>query len=127
MSQFIKKLSERIDTKIDCISPDVYRICSQYNWPGNIRELQNVVDRAVNLAEGNVLSSDLLPGSLAESTDDRPQNPNAQKLRNARRTTEQNIILRCLEKYRGNMTLAAKELGIARSTLYQKVRELNSN
>lgn len=124
---FVKLLSDRLGKKIDHIDPDVFRICSQYDWPGNIRELQNVIDRAVNLADSNVLSPDLLPETLYLPTAYRPLNLAQYKLKIIKNETENSTILACLEKHQGNMTLAAKELGIARSTLYRKVRNITCN
>lgn len=127
ISNFVKLLSDRLGKKIDHIVPDVFRICSEYDWPGNIRELQNVIDRAVNLADGNTLSSDLLPETLYLSTHYRPLNKSEHRLETIKSATEKSTIRGCLEKYNGNMTLAAKELGIARSTLYRKVRNITDN
>lgn len=123
---FARALAERMGKRIDHISPEVYRICSQYDWPGNIRELQNVIDRAVNLADGNSLSPDLLPQGWTQLVDYRPNKFSGERLKSIRKTTEHTTILGCVEKCKGNMTLAAQELGIARSTLYRKVREIQS-
>ena len=49
ISHFVKKMAERMDKKIDSISPDVYRNCALYDWPGNVRELQNIIERAVTM------------------------------------------------------------------------------
>ncbi len=127
ISNFVKLLSERLGKKIDYIVPDVFLICSQYNWPGNIRELYNVIDRAITLSDSNILSPDLLPDTLFSSNEQRLLNLEEHKLKLIKSRTENSTILACIEKNKGNMTLAAKELGIARSTLYRKVRNISTN
>ncbi|MHB8077466.1 AAA-type ATPase lid domain-containing protein [Desulfosporosinus fructosivorans] len=127
ITNFVKQLSDRFGKKIDYIVPDVFRICSQYEWPGNIRELQNVIDRAANLADGNIMSPDLLPETLYRSTDYSPLNLGEHRLKIIKSASENSTILEYLERNKGNMTLAAKELGIARSTLYRKVRNITGN
>lgn len=124
ISHFVKKMSERMEKKIEFISPDFFQNCSLYDWPGNVRELQNVIDRAVNLVEGNTLSSNLLPEKLAILSDGCSQNSAVPKLRDYRKTLEQNAIQVCIETFGGNMTRAAKELGISRATLYRKIKKL---
>ncbi len=127
IAHFVKKLSSRMGKKIDYINPDVYEKCSLYDWPGNIRELQNVIERAVNLCEGNTISSDILLEKLNIPTNKKSivSSIYEQKLKKSIKTLEHHTILTCLEKNRGNMLLTARELGIARSTLYRKVREIN--
>ncbi|MCL6476955.1 MAG: sigma 54-interacting transcriptional regulator [Peptococcaceae bacterium] len=126
VTHFVKKLSSRMGKKIDYISPDVFEKCSLYDWPGNVRELQNVIERAVNLSERNILSPDIPLDKIStpDTFTSTGSGDNARKLKKTMRALEHNAILNCLEKNRGNMMLAAKELGIARSTLYRKMREI---
>jgi transcriptional regulator with PAS, ATPase and Fis domain len=124
ISHFVKKMAERMEKKINfIISSDVYRNCALYDWPGNVRELQNIIERAVTLVEGNTISSHILPERLAKLSDDFPQNPEARKLRDFRKTIEHDAIQACIETCDGNMTRVAKELGISRATLYRKIKE----
>ncbi|MHB8075863.1 sigma-54-dependent Fis family transcriptional regulator [Desulfosporosinus fructosivorans] len=125
ISHFVKKVSERMEKKIEFISPDVYRNCALYDWPGNVRELQNIIERAVTLVEGTTISSHLLPERLAKLSDDSPHSPEAHKLRDFRKTLEHDSIQACIETCGGNMTRVAKELGISRPTLYRKLKELS--
>jgi len=126
ISHFAKKLSFRMGKKIDYINPDVYEKCCLYDWPGNVRELQNVIERAVNLCEGNTISSGIILEKLNIPDNDQSVSRfiKAQKLKKSIKTLEHQTILTCLEKNRGNMLNTARELGIARSTLYRKMREI---
>ncbi|HBW35642.1 MAG TPA: sigma-54-dependent Fis family transcriptional regulator, partial [Desulfosporosinus sp.] len=74
IAHFVKKMAERMETKIDSIAPDVYRNCALYDWPGNVRELQNIIERAVTMVEGNTISSQLFPERLAKLSIDFPHN-----------------------------------------------------
>ena len=123
IDHFVGNLADRIGKTIKNITTDVYCICAEYDWPGNIRELQNVIERGVNLAEGDVFNADLLPKRLLELSVIGPQNLKTRDLRLRRRTIEQSAILNCIEYCKGNLTLAAKQLGISRSTLYRKLCE----
>lgn len=93
----------------------------KYNWPGNIRELEHAIEKAVILGESNVLKPDdffLKPvtGSTAGIT-----NSNTLNLEKM----EKQLIISALDKYPGNITAAAEELGITRQTLYNKMKKFN--
>jgi two-component system, NtrC family, response regulator HydG len=89
-----------------------------YNYPGNVRELQYVIERAVIMAENDVLKAkDIIFSpleSVKESDDDEPKDLKLS-------TIEKNTILQVIEKYNGNITKAAKELGITRTALYRRL------
>jgi transcriptional regulator with PAS, ATPase and Fis domain len=127
ITHFVKKLSSRVGKNIDYINPDVNEKCSLYDWPGNVRELQNIIERGVNLCESNTISSDILLDKLniPKSFISPEKSDYSKNIKKSMKTLEHSVILICLEKNGGNMMLAAKELGIARSTLYRKVREMN--
>ncbi len=114
----------RLGKKYDGIDSEVISIFMSYPWIGNVRELQNVLERAVYLAGDNVyLSSELLPTEIKESSSciDKPVEPSNTPLMNIEKAT----ILSYMEKYNGNRTKVAKKLGIARSTLYKKLEKYN--
>jgi two-component system NtrC family response regulator len=90
---------------------------SHYHWPGNVRELENAVERMVILTNGSKVMPDDLPSFLHSA------NPLAQTIsfdpaaeRLSLQDVEKQLILRVLEKFRGNQTLAAKYLDISRRT-----------
>src|ERR1700760_924944 len=88
-----------------------------YNYPGNVRELQYTIERAVIMADGDVLRPDDLIFSILET-----QTENEVEADNVPLSTlEKNAILRVIEKNNGNITRAAKELGLTRTALYRRL------
>lgn len=89
-----------------------------YNYPGNVRELQYSIERAVIMADDNILKSDdLIFSALEASVKDEWGNEENIQLS----ALEKNAILRVIEKHNGNITRAAKELGITRTALYRRL------
>jgi two-component system response regulator HydG len=88
-----------------------------YNYPGNVRELQYTVERAVIMADGEVLKANDIIFSPIESVkpeDDEPVELNLNSV-------EKNTILKVIEKHNGNISKAAKELGLTRTALYRRL------
>jgi transcriptional regulator with PAS, ATPase and Fis domain len=91
----------------------------QYHFPGNVRELQYVIERSVIMSEGNIIKdSDLIFSSL-ENELQQDNNDAAMDLRLT--TVERNAIQKVIEKHNGNITKAAKELGLTRTALYRRL------
>jgi len=89
-----------------------------YNYPGNVRELQYTIERAVIMADDHVLHVDDLIFSILESpADTRVENDDNVPLS----IMEKNAILKVIEKHNGNITRAAKELGLTRTALYRRL------
>lgn len=90
---------------------------TQYHYPGNVRELQYTIERAVIMSEGELLHAKDLIFSPMESTTETNTDPSDFRLS----TLEKNTILRVIEKHNGNITKAAKELGLTRTALYRRL------
>ena len=88
-----------------------------YHYPGNVRELQYTIERAVIMAEGDVLQAKDLIFSPIESGLPQADEPQELKLS----TIEKNAILKVIEKHNGNISKAAKELGLTRTALYRRL------
>jgi len=119
VTHFVDMFSRRMGKRIEHISPDTLSALSSYPWPGNIRELQNLIERAVILSNGGVLPN---PLSTA-ATQDVIAFPAATTLRDSERT----LILRTLEAVGwviGGTKGAAAALGLNRSTLINKMKKL---
>ena len=95
------------------------RRLQNYPWPGNIRELKNVIERGIILSENSVISTKALPGDLADQVEFVNDKPCSSTLREI----EKLHIERVLEKTSGNRSQAAGLLGISRKTLYRKLLE----
>jgi two-component system NtrC family response regulator len=114
-----------VDYFLTTLSPDntSYRIVERamacilkYNWPGNIRELRNVIERSIILAENGIITERCLPRELVESSE---SNSAALTLE----SVEREHILKMLDFYGGNRQKTADTLGIARKTLYRKLTQ----
>ncbi|HAF29410.1 MAG TPA: sigma-54-dependent Fis family transcriptional regulator [Bacteroidales bacterium] len=103
------------DLKLD---DHVIRQLKNYDWPGNIRELKNIVERATVLSEGKTLEINLQVLPLAYSSKDKDNSGNLNLDEN-----EKHLIIQAIEKNNGNITKAAKELGIQRNALYRRIEK----
>lgn len=102
--------------------PATFKKLRQHAWPGNIRELQHAVERAVILSEGQVLrpqdfTFSALEQAPAQATPALPEGPLQLN------EVEKNTILRVIERNNGNITKAARELGITRTALYRRLEK----
>lgn len=98
------------------ISRDSYQKLMRYNWPGNVRELQHIVERAIIMSESGTLKPDDFPVERFEIRYHISETLNMEEV-------ERQTIMNALERNRHNMTKAAEELGMARTTLYRKMRK----
>jgi two-component system NtrC family response regulator len=99
-------------------TPDAVRAIRRYNWPGNIRELQNRVRRAVIMGSGKRLTAQDLELPTTEGSSAPPT------LKDAREAMEREMITQALKRHSGQITAAAAELGISRPTLYELLSKL---
>jgi two-component system NtrC family response regulator len=114
----LKKYADENNKKIKGFTTPAISALQDYNWPGNIRELENRVKRAVIMAEGpKVTPVDLELASQFAKYEGRG-------LKGAREALEKDFIQRALVKNKGNVTKAAEELGITRPTLYELMEKL---
>jgi DNA-binding NtrC family response regulator len=124
VEHFIKKYNTEMGKHCVGISDEVMRLLMSYEWKGNIREMQNVIERAIIFAEDDVIKiSDV--GSLGyHSVALTNENQN---LQTAVRAYEREHIYRVLNKYSWNKVEAAKALNVGLSSLYRKIDELEIN
>lgn len=102
------------------LSPTVQAGLQRYSWPGNIRELENMIARACVFAKGDTLGPELFPDNLFAG--ESPVQPRLHEPVHSLDETEKNQIRSVLREADGNKSTAAKMLGISRSTLYQKMK-----
>ncbi len=99
------------------LSQEARNFLYQYNWPGNIRELANAIENAVVFVDGPEITPDLLPSEIREYQSSRLTTLNPERLEQQ----EKEIIIRALKAAKGNVSYAAKSIGISRNTLYRKI------
>ncbi|HTN38946.1 MAG TPA: sigma-54 dependent transcriptional regulator [Arachidicoccus sp.] len=122
---FISQANNQLNKKIAGLSPEVKKLFSQYKWPGNIRELQNVIKRACLFTDdGELIDIENLPLEITDYTEQRSVEGPAQ-LKNVIMEAQKSEIMRVLERVNYNKTKAAAILKIDRKTLYNKLKEIN--
>lgn len=120
---FIDEFNAKSERKIDGIAEDAMLALLHYSWPGNVRELRNVVENAFAIGEGpTMLLEDLTPELRGEGPRWHP--PVAEPITQSSDVDERRRILRALTEAGGRRDAAADSLGISRSTLWRKMREL---
>jgi len=121
---FIREFCHQQNRDMVQLAPEVMTTLLNYPWPGNIRELRNVVERMVILAEDNMILEDHLPSTIRYRKFTAPDLTDA-TLTDITDRTEREIILQALEGAGGDKSKAAKKLGIPRSTLYYKMKKFD--
>ncbi len=140
---YLRSFSQRFGREIRSLGPDALRALLQYRWPGNLRELINVLERAVLLCRGSTITAQDLPESMAASAAAAlppaggPQDPGLALAgpdwasrpwrlvrREVLRSTERLYLSRLLEQTRGRIGHTAERAGISPRSLYQKMKSL---
>jgi len=118
--EFLQRYAAKSGRTKLIFAPDALRAITRYSWPGNVREVQNRVKRAVIMTSGSrVTAKDL----ELEHVQDRAA-PSATTLREARQRVEREMIEQALKRNSGKITSAAADLGISRPTLYELMEKL---
>ena len=132
IDHFLRKYSKESNGNIKGITKDALNIFMRYNWPGNIRELENIVKRIIILSDGEIIDVDDIPEYMKEDIeveDDRWRLKNIKPiekgmgLNEAVREFEKRLIMEALEKSNGITSRAAKILKINRTTLIEKIKK----
>lgn len=99
-------------------SRDAVDVLLKYDYPGNVRELENIVERCVTLSASDIIAKDDLPYFVLKKTDDSRQ----LSLSDVAAKAEEEYIIKVLKATKGNKTRAAEILGISRKTLWEKIK-----
>jgi DNA-binding NtrC family response regulator len=116
---FLKTFNARFGKEVASISPQAMEVLTQYNYPGNVRELENIIQRAVALADGEVIGQRELPPDLLNLAFSSLGTPGLLPLEEV----EKRHILRVLEATGHNKGLASSILGIPRTTLWRRLKK----
>ncbi len=123
VEHLMARLRNRLRRDVRSVDAEAMRLLMAAPWPGNVRELDNTLERAMLLAEGQVLTLEDLPAELSG----RPVfAPGSDDLRRGVRAYEAHHIARVLAATDGNREEAARRMGIDPSTLYRRLKELDS-
>jgi transcriptional regulator with PAS, ATPase and Fis domain len=118
VEQFLSIYKKKYEKPGLVIVPECMKMLERYSWPGNIRELQHVIERSTILCDGSELRpTDLLINAPQSHKPDEPFDTyNLEDI-------EKNIIQKALTKFEGNISQAAKELGLTRTSLYRRMEK----
>ena len=125
VDHFIQKYNARRGKKIISISPDVMDILLKYDFPGNIRELENIIEYGFVVCKNSIIQKEHLPTELFQKSKEviSEARPNRDLVGEA--IDERSRIESVLFKHKGKITEAAEELGMHRTTLWRKIRRHN--
>jgi len=114
---FIEHYNKEMGRDVKSISPAAAEMMRRYNWPGNIRELRNSIERIMILEDTDQIEYGMLPASVRGERDEVPEGPPTLE------DMERDYILKVLKEEGGNMSQAAKVLGISRHTIMRKMEK----
>ncbi len=122
VDHFIKKYNARKGRRIVSVSPEVMNVLMHHEFPGNVRELENIIEYAFVICHDSIIQIHHLPAELLSPSKETQQAPIPVETPVTKVVDEYNHILAALRQYGGNITLAARELGIHRTTLWRKMK-----
>jgi len=123
LNYLLDKFASKYGKKIGTLPPEVMATFSNYDWPGNIRELENVMERMVVMSETDSLSLDQVPSEIRGVVSTTKASGLKATIETLSQVTEKQMIIDALNKMNQNRTRAAKLLGISRRTLQNKIKE----
>lgn len=126
VSLFINLANQQLDREVESVSDEVMSKFQTYTWPGNLRELKNVIKRGVLLTEGKTIGAEVLPEEIKYGIND-AEGPADDSLRSVANHAERDRILSVLSQTGNNKSKAAKILNIDRKTLYNKLKLFDIN
>lgn len=129
LSYFMEKANQELGREVTDLDSEVQAIFSSYDWPGNLRELKNVIKRMVLLTQGKTAHAASLPDDMViairKKENKSTEVPAEGDLKSQSEAHERQLIIEVLEKVRYNKSKAAQMLNIDRKTLYNKLEKYN--
>lgn len=122
IDHFISLANKELNKNVKGLSPEVMTVFEKYDWPGNLRELKNVIKRMVLLSKAEIADTSTLPDEMTLTVDHLPK-ASEQDLKALNEANERALIQKTLITVKYNKSLAAKLLNIDRKTLYSKIEK----
>jgi two-component system nitrogen regulation response regulator NtrX len=117
---FLEEFCRRNNFKPKHVEEEVFALLHSYRWPGNVRELRNVVERIAILSTSDAITREFIPLEIRAPQEAGPPS----SLEEARAQAERERIRQALEEARGNVSAAARALGVERTRLHKRIRAL---
>jgi len=129
VDHFIKKFNARQGRRVLGVSPEVMRILMQHEFPGNVRELENIIEYGFVICHGSIIQPEHLPADITQAVESSAAvstpAPAPADSPISKAIDEQAQITSALMKFEGNITHAARFLGMHRTTLWRKLKRYN--
>ena len=121
---FLSHYSIKYSKKIDGFDDEAIKQMKEYHWPGNIRELQHTIEKAIILADKQMIIADDMMLRIKRDISDKSIELNSDEIMTLDQM-EKTLIINAMDKFNGNLTLIAQQLGVTRQTLYNKIKKYN--
>jgi len=132
ISYFVDRFRKKLGREIQGLEEDVLDLFVNYDWPGNIREMENLLERLVLMARGQTIAMADVPEEIRQAVYEQSLLPPEKKpsqfkefIRSHTEEAERQLLARCLEECDGNVTRAAQRLGLSRKGLQLKMIKYN--
>jgi DNA-binding NtrC family response regulator len=122
-SHFVARYAHEHGRPVRAVAEEVFNVLRAHPWPGNVRQLRNAMERAVVMADGEVLLPQHLPGDILHPQAPRASEEPGEMPLVTLEEMEKRMIRRALQETHDNLTMAAEKLGIHRNTLRRKIAE----
>jgi transcriptional regulator with PAS, ATPase and Fis domain len=129
---FVDKFNRKLDRQITGADAEVMELLKDHDWPGSIRELENLIERLVLMAKGGEIVMGDVPAELIEAVEEKAQTAAPDEKRSIKELIrektgdiEKQMIVRVLEECEGNISKAARQLGLSRRGLHLKLAKYN--
>jgi DNA-binding NtrC family response regulator len=127
VAHFVKMYARKLRRPPPDIAPEGLELLQRYHYPGNVRELENIMERAVILTEGDTILPDVLPVEVVEGPSTSNLVPSEHKFADTKNDFEKNYVETLLRETRGNVTRAAEKAGIDRKNFREKIKKHGLN
>jgi len=121
--KILKQLDKESGIPVEGVDQDAAALLYAYSWPGNVRELHNVLEQAIYLKSGNIITRQDLPRGLVAGAEGGVSPDGAMTLKSQLAQLEEELLRSALQEEKGDRLAAAKRLGISKSSLYAKVEQ----
>ncbi len=125
INHFMEKYNQKFKKNVHYISPNTLKVLTHYNWPGNIRELENVIEHAFVVCNGEAIKTEHLPLKFQDILNELNLSDTKNDKTTPFESVEKQLIATTLQKHNSNRTKTAAALGINKTTLWRKMKKYN--